>query len=168
MLGKTPKTANRDAVHVAIFPIQADCKLSPGDHVDIENGIALVAAKNKGVGIVDPFLTSDLVKGECFYLCLYPETVTGMTHNWNHPKFDKLEDYKKEMAAFAREHYLNYEEIMDACHSFSTGEYFCFSSEGGPELMYDSYERSKLFSLYYKITDVDIDPDNEFSFRCAC
>ncbi len=66
-------TAGRDAVHVAILPMQALRRMMPGEKL-----------KN---GIVDPFLTKPVEAGEWFYLCLYQETVTSLRHVWRHPAF---------------------------------------------------------------------------------
>lgn len=75
--------ADRDAVHVAVVPIKAQVVLIPGQRVN-KDGLPL----GSPVGIVDPFLTDVVKPGQTFFLCLFPETVTGMTHRWSHPAFD--------------------------------------------------------------------------------
>lgn len=80
--------AVRDAIHVAIAPVIANERLFPGEHVGVING---VASKNyPNIGIVNPFLKGTLCKGDRFYVCLYPDTVTGMTHHWEHPSFQEV------------------------------------------------------------------------------
>lgn len=87
MLGQKPETNERDAIHVAIIPIVAGELLRPGQRVGIEDNQAV--AGGKIVGIVDPFLTDFVSKGATFWLCLLPDTVTGMRHHWEHPDFDQ-------------------------------------------------------------------------------
>ncbi len=81
----------RDCIHVAIAPVVCkDLILMPGEHIGIvANHPYFATAKDCAVyiGIVDPFLKSPVKKGECFYLFLYPNTVTGLRHMWSHPAF---------------------------------------------------------------------------------
>ena len=84
-LGETPNSTNRDAVHVAIIPMEAAELLRPGQRVGIVNGKA--GPSEVTLGIVDPYLTDIVSKGEKFWLCLLPNTVTGMKHHWEHPRF---------------------------------------------------------------------------------
>jgi hypothetical protein len=75
-LGKKPEPGDRrDAVHVAIIPMTATRRLSPGQHL--------------ANGIVDPFLTRSIEPGEAYWLLLYPNTVTSLRHVWTHPAFDE-------------------------------------------------------------------------------
>lgn len=89
-LGELAKDdAVRDAVHVAIMPVQAVEDLLPGHSVTMsKTGLAYKVSHGEGAGIVDPFLSGCVHCGEWFYLCLYPNTVTGMVHHWAHPDFD--------------------------------------------------------------------------------
>lgn len=96
-LGTTPdKSAQRDAIHVAIIPIVAAENLKPGQHVRVEadyRAHALYdwykdpAKYENAVGIVDPFLKHPVTKGETFWLLLYQNTIKGMRHHWQHPTF---------------------------------------------------------------------------------
>lgn len=77
----------RDAVHIAVMPVTAGHDLEPGQHVgfyerDVVGG---VAAKSDTVGIVDPFLSKTVRKGERFLMCMYPGTITSLRHVWTHP-----------------------------------------------------------------------------------
>ncbi len=81
----------RDAVHVAIVPVTAACYLMPGDHVGFLTPGRTKHVTNEAavkVGIVDPYLTEAVEEGQRFYLCLYPQTVTSLRHEWVHPAFD--------------------------------------------------------------------------------
>lgn len=85
--------AGRDAVHIALSPAIAHERLWPGDHVGfIEAGnTELVGYKEPHVGIVDPYLPDRVAKGQRFFLCLYPQTTTGLRHVWTHPAFPSEE-----------------------------------------------------------------------------
>ena len=89
-----PPGANvvRDAIHIAVAPVVAGEKLKPGAIVHLsKDGIAFNYGKNApdvSPGIVDPFLDCLYVhKGERFWLYLFPNTITGLTHTWSHPAF---------------------------------------------------------------------------------
>lgn len=81
--------AGRDAIHVAIAPVEAAHRLRPGERVGfIEGGnTTLVGESDEPVGIVDPFLTHAVTRGQRFYLFLFPNTVTSLRHVWTHPAF---------------------------------------------------------------------------------
>lgn len=79
--------AFRDAVHVAIAPVEAAHSLESGDHVGIGvDGRAWTAGVDY-IGIVDPYLRRTVQEGERFWLCLYPGTVTSLRHAFTHPAF---------------------------------------------------------------------------------
>lgn len=75
----------RDAIHIAVAPIEAGEKLNPGERVGIEHGKAM--AIDPSIGIVDPFLMKPVRRGERFYLFLFPGTITSLRHEWIHPAF---------------------------------------------------------------------------------
>ena len=81
-----PGTVERDAIHVAIIPVQAPTTLTPGQHVD-QRGEPTAPY----VGIVDPFLKQMVLPNQWFYLCLYPGTVISLRHQWRHPAFPDTE-----------------------------------------------------------------------------
>lgn len=86
------ETARRDAIHVAVEPAIAAHTLRPGDDVGFL-GDGTVGSMGKPVGIVDPFLKSAVLKGQRFWLFVYPRTITNLRHVWSHP------DFKGETAA---------------------------------------------------------------------
>ncbi len=79
----------RDACHVAIAPVTAACRLCPGQRVRLVDGVemAMSAAPEVGIGIVDPFLVACVEPGQRFYLFLDPGTITSLKHSWSHPAF---------------------------------------------------------------------------------
>lgn len=79
--------AVRDAIHIAIAPVIANEGLKPGEHIGFALGSTThMERSDSPIGIVNPF-GKRVVKGESFYLCLYPDTVTDMKHHWSHPAF---------------------------------------------------------------------------------
>lgn len=90
-LGTSPNgDEGRDAVHVAIMPAIAAQTLSLGCPVKLNAcGQAERSDFGDAIGIVDPFLrrhpTYAITAGSWFWLCLYPKTITGLRHVWEHP-----------------------------------------------------------------------------------
>lgn len=76
----------RDAIHIAVAPIQAAEKLSPGQHVAVVGNEAWASAGTP-VGVVDPYLKADVKKGQSFWLFLYPGSIRSLRHEWTHPAF---------------------------------------------------------------------------------
>ncbi len=83
----------RDAIHIAVAPVVAgdalDAGMPIGFGADSETAFfaGKLGAKYKAIGIVDPFLRRPVNKGDKFWMFLYPNTVIGMRHEWQHPAF---------------------------------------------------------------------------------
>lgn len=87
----------RDAVHVAVICCEAAEELRGGDEVVLmglankgRSGPPLVCSPNPQdtvLGIVDPFIKTDLELGDLFWVFLMPRTITGLKHVWSHPAF---------------------------------------------------------------------------------
>jgi hypothetical protein len=91
-LGTVPNgSEGRDAVHVAIIPARAAQLLDCGQPVKMNAANEAVPCPvDQAVGVVDPFRTENrrrVFEGEWFWLCLYPKTITGLRHVWEHPTF---------------------------------------------------------------------------------
>jgi len=80
----------RDAIHVAVFPCIADDNMEPGTAVRINEDGTASDGYSDNVGIVDPFLDCPVYVGEKFWVFLFPNTVTGMRHQWQHPDLDHI------------------------------------------------------------------------------
>ena len=79
----------RDAIHVAVAPVTASCRLHPGEHVGLLGEDDVVGPCGEdNIGIVDPFLRKPVERNERFWLFLYPGTITGLRHVWKHPAFN--------------------------------------------------------------------------------
>ena len=82
----------RDAVHVAVVPVTADCTVFPGQHVGLQPGSDdCVCWSDNPIGIVDPFLKHRVERGDWFWLFLYPGTITSLRHMWSHPAFPAVD-----------------------------------------------------------------------------
>lgn len=77
----------RDAIHLAVEPVTAGHKLAPGQRITVVDGTAWPAANGDALGIVDPFLTASVKKGERFWFVMMPRMVTSLRHVWAHPAF---------------------------------------------------------------------------------
>lgn len=75
----------RDAIHLAVLPVEAAEKLNAGDHINVKNGMALRARESEALGIVDPFLTEMIFPGQMFWMVIKPRTITSLRHVWSHP-----------------------------------------------------------------------------------
>jgi hypothetical protein len=101
--------SHRDAIHIAIAPVIAGEDIYPGSEVGLKYGTKdVVVVKDsvyglKPVGIVDPFLKHYVKKGEKCYVCLFPNTVTGLRHEWTHPAFDEKQKPTNESELWLRE-----------------------------------------------------------------
>ncbi len=111
----------RDAVHIAVAPVEAATRLLPGYPVELDASGRAVMAKERGIGVVDPFLEIGVPKGGRFWLFLYPGSITGLRHEWSHPAFDgraenpmdekaKSEAYLQSLATLCG---VDYERMMD-------------------------------------------------------
>lgn len=106
------KKEKRDAIHLAVEPVKAGCRLKPGERIGIVDGFAYTVGyqfvpdksvkpvEDDGVnrvsftrvnipyqGIVDPFLTTDVQLGESFWFVMKPREVRSLRHVWEHPNF---------------------------------------------------------------------------------
>lgn len=99
----------RDAIHLAVEPVVADCDLGVGQKIGIiypdgDVGLALPAGVEYAAGyqdaegmpvvkkvpfhgIVDPFLPRGPKEGESFWFIMNPRMVTSLRHVWSHPDF---------------------------------------------------------------------------------
>jgi len=78
---------HRDAIHLGVEPVEAGEDLFPGNHICIKQGVAFAGHQGNPVGIVDPFLTETVKKGERFWCVVYPRKIKSLRHVWEHPDF---------------------------------------------------------------------------------
>lgn len=86
---------HRDAIHLAVEPVEAGEDIIPGSHIYLDAGKAYstgMKLDNKSVGIADPFITTVIPAGSKFWLVIYPRMITSLRHVWSHPDLDKVEN----------------------------------------------------------------------------
>jgi len=124
--------AHRDAVHIAVVPLEAGERLYRGSEVRLKldsHTIALQGDYFGGIGIVDPFLdTYGVEKGQRFYCFLKPGSVTGMRHHWQHPSFDKplqvsTNESERWLREFCDEWNFDWNELIREASSYSNDRY---------------------------------------------
>jgi hypothetical protein len=169
-------TEQRDAFHVAVAPVAASQVLPIGEHVGLlPDGTASRSAD--AIGIVDPFLERPVKKGERFYLWLYPNTVTGMRHHWEHPAFveqqqSTLPTSGKDLSVseqwlrdYADSIDQSYESLMEVAAGYlSHSEYLC---EGD---RYEGvYTPDEFWTHYEAVTGTKVGDNERGSFfSCSC
>jgi hypothetical protein len=147
-----------DAIHVATMPVTAAETLKPGQHIGFKDGYRVTGeppAPYKLLGIVDPFLTADVVEGQRFFMLLYPNTITGLRHVWTHPDISSSgmgvgSTSEKWLRDFADEVDASYIEMMHVASTHCEGakNWPDYLIEGGkwegqntPEEFWEHYER---------------------------
>lgn len=168
--------AQRDAIHIAIAPVVSAGSVKPGEHIGfMDDGRVGIRAKVK-LGIADPFLKADVQEGERFYMFLYPQTVTGMRHEWQHPEFPINfpacdNESKRSLEAMAERCGCSLERLLERLDLYAEGS--CgpddsiqeklnrFGDEIAVRDMWANYERCRM-------TKVDESIKTDTYFRCAC
>lgn len=169
----------RDAIHLAVENVIAGHTLRPGEHVgfiDKNKKIAGMVEFEKSVGIVDPFLSLPVTKGQRFWLVVYPRKITSLRHVWTHPEFSEesltTDNYEKEeseseiwLKSYAKELEVSSSELMRKAQEWlEYGDYWC----GGDEFEGLS-THSNFWEHYEKVTGKKLDDDKKESFfTCAC
>jgi len=118
----------RDAVHIAVVNAWSNLELRPGQHVGLQSGRPgnppfVVPKADKLIGVVDPFLKKNVPPFKGFWLFLYPGTITGLVHVWQHPAFsdytDKdVENARKWLVDFAALEKMTYDQIIKAATDY--------------------------------------------------
>jgi len=175
----------RDAIHIAVLPvIVAEFRIYPGTSVTFSNPDrheVVTASDNNAIGIIDPFLTDEVKRGQKCWVFLYPNTVTGLRHHWEHPdipepqpeaEVDKNEVFRilktgaeqKWLTTFANEQVnMSYPELMNMLDEYvRTGESHHLSGIDTPY----GHEK-KLWDCYEAVKGVKV-PDRSIPFTCSC
>lgn len=171
-------TAQRDAIHVAIAPVVAWERLSPGQRIGfINDNCETVGEVDKPIGIVDPFLTLEVRQGQRFWMFLLPNTITSLRHDWTHPSFrdqalvqpdsGSLEESKAWVAQFASELGKTYKSLMNAAESYNCcGDYVMDNTESYKDADYNKWPM--FWHHYSRITGQKVDDPEGTVFTCSC
>ncbi len=87
-------TQKRDAIHLAVEPVEAGDILYAGDPITVQSGIATRVPWKEALGIVDPFLTDRVRPGQKFWFVMMPRMVHSLRHVWTHPAFEDEPEIK--------------------------------------------------------------------------
>lgn len=171
--------AERDAIHLAVEPIEAGQYLEVGQHVGIKNGKAY-AKGVKLLGIVDPFLNGNVHKGEKFWLIVYPRQITSLRHVWSHPDFadTPIEAPAEKVLSTASELWIqnfanalgtDYDSLMEGAKEWAEGGYRMHM--GDNETYTDYYHEMPTFWEHYEeVTGNEVNLENKGTsfFSCSC
>lgn len=168
----------RDAIHIAVAPVVA-CQnnLLPGTKIGFvkEGDFELVGSVDDPIGIVDPFLTEMPVKGDRFYMLLFPNTITSLRHEWTHPAFAQEEvdqdSQEKEMAIqwltmYAKEVDLTYDELIQAGKECIRTDDYVSLDYDTPDIVYK--KRKEFWKHFEKVTGMKHHDEEKTFFSCAC
>lgn len=169
--------AYRDAVHIAIAPVIAGEKLLPNQDIGLSSdGKAVLNAEH--IGKVDPLLDLPVKQGQKFYMWLYPNTITSLRHNWDHPLFPKessncLNADKNEskvwITEFAVELHQSYDDLMEGARQYFEFGYYAYdNSESFKDVNYDKW--AEFWGHWEVVTGSKVrDEDNKDCFyTCSC
>jgi hypothetical protein len=175
--GVISENEKRDAIHLAVEPIEAGGPLRPGQHAMIQNGKAYACRPGEGVGIADPFLADDVAPGQRFWLVVYPRQITSLRHVWTHPAFenqpeptaeatDPVSVSKKWIENFAADIDQTYNRLMGAAEDWLySGEYAYDNTESYK----DHWDKFPEFWNHYEVVTGKKVEDKEASFfTCSC
>lgn len=171
----------RDAVHIAVAPVIAARSLQPGQRIEFVDGSTdtVKGSIGVGIGIVDPFLTRDVGKGDRFWAWLTPGSITSLRHNWTHPAFttavqasDKASDDARHSETWLRAYAMRikpYENPDEAYRNLIKGLKTREVFAHGTDLcgVGDLPDASELRHHAEKLLGICINWD-DFSFSCSC
>ncbi len=136
----------RDAIHMAVAPMEAGAPLKPGMRVGVRDGKAV--AMQPFLGIVDPFLESPVLVGQRFWLFLFPGSITSLRHEWTHPDFAESRRPPDDpmalrvLESFAERIGESHDTTMDYLGQMATEGYIYGDTEYNeiPSEVWDAYE----------------------------
>lgn len=168
----------RDAIHLAVIPVEALERLKPGARVGVgKDGKKAFNVSEGGVGIVDPFLARAVERGERFWLVIYPRKIQSLRHVWSHPdlpdetaatppaNIGSVESARARIRDLCADLDCTVDRLMDGAAEFladGTALHFGF------DLDYD-WPADEFWRCYEIVTGLPVpDSKREFFFRCSC
>jgi len=179
-LGTEPaKEIERDAVHVAFFCGIAEHHIRPGKHVGLKGGKVSMFCDDM-IGITDPFRRTEVRPGEKVIVCLYPGTVQGMRHHWQHSavpdiaqEFKELHEKPQKAASVAwikaqcEDLGVTYDELMDPACEIVNGDYIRNSLNESSRDHWYSIE-DEFWKHYELVTGRSVPTRLRGGFTCSC
>lgn len=182
-LGKIITTAqHKDAIHIAVVPMIAATRLKPGQKVGfVERGnTEIVGVTGKTIGVVDPYLETDVHKGERFWLFLNPGSIVSLRHEWTHPAFDDEHEWQATdvltgraqsrdwLKHFAKEASVDFEEMMSGAKICASDSDEWLSREGEFETARSLYTH-QFWEHYERVTGEKVPQEKRRNFfSCSC
>ncbi len=188
-LGKLIEDPNegRDAIHIATAPVVASETLNPGERIgfvkecDTEQ-VGKASKTVKTIGIVDPFLVKKVQKGERFFMCLFPNTIKSLRHEWTHDDFEQVDAQKvlkamnrlnnhdsiEFLTKYAKEVEMEFDDLIEAAKSHLVSGDYVHIGFDTPDMVYS--KRREFWRHFSAFTGQEVaDEDNEKTFfSCAC
>ena len=183
----------KDAIHIAVAPVIATDILYPGAPLGFsEPGNTQKVEVNRvsPIGIVDPFLPSPVKEGEKFFMFLFPNTITGLRHDWIHPAFtsdtsttnttERLVDTTTNAAFQDRSR--SYEYLNDVAHHFGMSfedfihDLTAFSDFRADDMytysvpdngVYD-YDWPTIWRYFTEYTGIETSLSHDCPYSCSC
>jgi hypothetical protein len=124
----------RDAIHIAVLPVICGAQyLCAGEHIKLQLGTIETAIRAQepadSHGIVDPFITDTIYRGQQFWMFVTPNTVTGLKHVWDHPMLKAASNVQRVMGSpelwlrqFAERWNFDYDEMIRTASSMSESD----------------------------------------------
>ena len=165
----------RDAIHVAVEPVQAACTLRAGEHVG-KDTFGTYGPVGNPLGIVDPFLKEIVREGEWFWLLVYPRHITSLRHVWSHPAFEEAipetisrEDHVVKSKAWIDQHAqeldLTTKGLMEYAQIWLNSEEHTIQQ--GSEHWRDTFNPMEFWHHYEIVTGTIVSRDLKQSFFCC-
>lgn len=173
------QTGVRDAIHVAVVSLLSGADLWPGQPVTWHvtgKSVKLCTGSDVKIGIVNPFMKEAVGYNEKVWIMLYPNSVTGMTHNWSHPEFDEV-SIDRELAESIIENMAeslgmsSYEDSIAKDRLIEYANEYCRHQSGvwpGDDYVADPRDWENFWKAYSAITGNPRPTENRVPFRCAC
>jgi len=183
----------KDAIHIAVAPVIATDILYPGAPLGFsEPGNTQKVEVNRvsPIGIVDPFLPSPVKEGEKFFMFLFPNTITGLRHDWIHPAFVtdtpltnniEIPSYTSTSAAF-QDRSRSYEHLNAVAHDFGMSfedfihDLTVFSDFRDDDMytysvpdaeVYD-YDWPTIWRYFTEYTGIETSLSHDCPYSCSC
>lgn len=178
LLGKLVQgDPERDAIHIAVVAVEADGPLSAGMRIGFKENGKVGRIPQEVIGIVDPFLTESIDRGDKFWMFLLPNTITSLKHNWTHPAFEDRpapasgkSASEEWMRAWAMEHMS--EDYYGDGEKLSKESAYANALEAGRNHSVGPYEdaRDHIDNEWWSHWEIITGQrgDRDTYFRCAC